>query len=74
MHWRKDSASQQTLRPSLQKKHSPQKLKKLLRVMNWYNFKQKVLSHLFSGYSTVLLMDVYCESYILGQSALEHSN
>jgi len=41
--------------------------------MKWYHFKRKVLSHLFSGYSTVLLMDMYCKLYILGQSTLAHT-
>lgn len=41
--------------------------------MNWYDFKRKVLSHLSSGYSTVLLMDMYCKFYSPGQSTLEHS-
>lgn len=34
----------------------------------------KVLSQLFSGYVTILLMDVYCKLSILGQSTLEQSN
>lgn len=44
------------------------------RVMNWYNFFFKVLSQLFSGYVTILLMAVYCKLSILGQSTLEQSN
>lgn len=41
-------------------------------MLNWYHFKRKVLSHNFLA-TPVLLIDEHCKLYILGQSALEHT-